>query len=58
MKRHTNMQPASKGGTEEAIGRSRGGLRTKIGTAVDALSDPVRFNLTAGQVADILSDRA
>ena len=43
MKRHTNMQPAPKGGTEEAaIASSRGGLRTTTGIAVDALGDPVR----------------
>jgi Transposase DDE domain len=43
-----------KGGSEdEAIGRSRGGLSTKISIAVDTLGNPVRFILTAGQVADI-----
>jgi hypothetical protein len=48
------MQPALKKGNEdEAIGRSRGGLSTKISIAVDALGNPVRFILTAGQVADI-----
>jgi transposase len=48
------MQPAPKRGTEdEAIGRSRGGLSTKISIAVDALGNPVRFIFTAGQVADI-----
>src|SRR5215471_15716683 len=48
------MQPALKRGTEdEAIGRSRGGLSTKINIAIDALGNPVRFILTAGQVGDI-----
>jgi transposase len=43
-----------KGGSEdEAIGCSRGGLSTKISIAVDALGNPVRFILTAGQAADI-----
>jgi len=43
-----------KGGSEdEAIGRSRGGLSAKISIAVDVLGNPVRFILTAGQVADI-----
>jgi transposase len=43
-----------KGGSEdEAIGRSRGGLSTKINIGVDALGNPVRFILTAGQVNDI-----
>jgi transposase len=43
-----------KGGSEdEAIGRSRGGLSTKISIGVDALGNPVRFILTAGQVHDL-----
>lgn len=36
----------------QAIGRSRGGLSTKIHIAVDALGNPVRLLLTAGQVHD------
>jgi transposase len=48
------MQPAPKRGIEdEAIGRSRGGLSTKISIAVDGLGNPVRFILTACQVGDI-----
>jgi transposase len=48
------LQPAPKRGSEdEAIGCSRGGLSTKINIAVDALGNPVRFILTAGQVADM-----
>ena len=43
-----------KGSEDEAIGRSRGGLSTKINVGVDALGNPVRFILTPGQVADIL----
>ena len=43
-----------KGGSEnEAIGRSRGGLSTKINVAVDALGNPLRIILTEGQVHDI-----
>jgi transposase len=38
-----------RGGGDEAIGRSRGGLSTKIHAAVDALGNPLRFILTAGQ---------
>ena len=39
-----------KGGSEDqAIGRSRGGLSTKIHMAVRGLGCPVRFPLTAGQ---------
>ena len=48
------MRPAPKGGNDdEAIGRSRGGLSTKINIGDDALGNPVRFILTAGQVNDI-----
>ena len=37
----------------QAIGRSRGGLSTKIHALVDALGNPVRCLLTAGQVHDV-----
>ena len=36
----------------EAIGRSRGGLTTKVHTLTDALGNPVRFILTGGNEAD------
>lgn len=38
---------------EEDIGRSAGGLSTKIHTVVDALGNPVLFFLTAGQACDL-----
>ena len=37
-----------------ALGRSVGGLTTKIHTLTDALGNPVRFIITAGNVHDIL----
>lgn len=37
----------------EALGRSRGGFSTKIHILVDALGNPVKFVLTAGQEADV-----
>ena len=37
----------------QAIGRSRGGLTTKIHMVVDALGNPLAFSLTGGQVNDI-----
>ncbi len=37
----------------EAMGKSRGGLSTKIHAAVDALGYPVRFILTGGQSSEI-----
>jgi transposase len=45
--------PGQKRGSEDqAIGRSRGGLSTKIHMAVRGLGCPVRFTLTAGQKGD------
>jgi hypothetical protein len=42
-----------KGGPEaRVIGRSRGGLTTKIHAVVDALGNPLRFILTPGQASD------
>ena len=42
-----------KDGENQAIGRSRGGLTTKIHAVVDALGNPVALSLTPGQAADI-----
>jgi transposase len=42
-----------KDGEDEAIGRSRGGLSTKIHTMVGALGNPVGFFLTGGQAHDL-----
>lgn len=47
------MRRAPKRGSEDqALGRSRGGLSTKIHLAVRGLGCPVRFILTAGQKGD------
>lgn len=37
----------------EAIGRSKGGLSTKIHATVDALGNPLSFHLTPGQACDL-----
>jgi len=42
-----------KGGEDHAIGRSRGGLSTKINALVDEDGLPVHLMLTAGQTHDI-----
>src|SRR5919107_4589410 len=42
-----------KSGCGEAIGRSKGGLTTKIHAVVDALGDPTGFALTPGQAHDL-----
>lgn len=49
---HSAGAPKKNGG-DEAIGRSRGGLSTKIHALVDALGNPVRFLLTPGQAHDL-----
>lgn len=41
------------GQEQQALGRSRGGFSTKIHIAVDALGNPLRLILTAGQEADV-----
>ena len=38
---------------DEALGRSRGGYSTKVHVSVDALGNPRRVILTAGQVHDL-----
>jgi transposase len=40
--------------TDEAMGRSVGGLSTKIHATCDALGNPTAFHLTAGQVHDLI----
>ena len=41
------------GQEEQALGRSRGGFSTKVHVLVDALGNPLRFILTAGQLHDV-----
>ena len=42
-----------KAGEDQAIGRSRGGLSTKIQALVDALGNPIGFFLTGGEAHDL-----
>jgi transposase len=42
-----------KNSEDQAIGRSRGGLTTKIHALADPLGNPVRLILTAGHVHDV-----
>ena len=46
----TCVYTVGKGGEadQEAIGRSKGGLSTKIHAVVDALGNPLSFHLTPG----------
>jgi transposase len=48
----------ARGGGEEALGRSRGGLTTKIHAVVDGRGRPLCFLLTPGQAADCRQARA
>jgi transposase len=51
----TSTAPAlSKKDDDQAIGRSKGGLSTKIHALVDALGNPLRFLLTPGQAHDLI----
>ena len=42
------------GTSEQELGRSRGGFTTKIHAACDALGNPLRFFITAGQRLDYI----
>lgn len=46
---HQHGTGEKRGGLPQAIGRSRGGLTTKIHAVVDASSNPLCFELTGGQ---------
>ena len=48
----------ARGGGEEALGRSRGGLTTKVHAVIDGLGRPLCFLLTPGQAADCRQARA
>jgi len=48
-----NMVRQKKHQNQETMGKSRGGLTTRIHAAVDALGNPVRFILAAGQHSEI-----
>jgi transposase len=48
----------ARGGAEEDLGRSRGGLSTKIHALIDGLGRPLCFLLTPGQAADCRQARA
>ena len=49
------LVPQKNGGqAEQALGRSRGGFSTKLHVTTDALGNPLRIYLTAGQRHDII----
>jgi transposase len=50
---HQHSTCAKKDREAQAIGRSKGGLSTKINAVVDALGNPIAFLLTPGQACDL-----
>ena len=46
------MNTSSQKRAEKSIGRTRGGLNTKLHTIVDGLGNPVEFLISAGNDAD------
>ena len=48
------MQEQKKNQGDQAIGRSKGGLSTKIHALVDALGNPIAFMLTPGEAHDLV----
>nr|WP_200933223.1 MULTISPECIES: IS5 family transposase [unclassified Sphingomonas] len=50
---HQQAATGKGGPRNQALGRSRGGLTTKIHMLADALGRPLRFRITAGQAHDI-----
>lgn len=48
----STAQPKKNLQSDEAQGRSKGGLSTKIHAAVDSLGNPLRLILTAGQESE------
>jgi transposase len=50
---HQHSSGARKADGDQAIGRSKGGLSTKIHALVDALGNPLTILLTGGQVHDL-----
>ncbi|WOG29998.1 IS5 family transposase [Endozoicomonas sp. 8E] len=49
---HQHGAPKKRNNSAEAVGKSRGGLTTSVHAATDALGNPVRFILTAGQASE------
>jgi transposase len=51
---HQHSAGAQKTGEDQAIGRSRGGLSTRIHALVEALGNPIGFFLTGGEAHDLV----
>jgi hypothetical protein len=54
-----SLKPAvKKGGRGRLIGRTKGGMNTKLHAVTDPVGRPIRFFMTAGQVSDYTGVRA
>ena len=53
------FQPeGKKGGLGRLIGRTKGGMNTKLHAVTDTIERPIRFFMTAGQVSDYAGAKA
>ncbi|MFN3676988.1 MAG: IS5 family transposase [Sphingomonas pseudosanguinis] len=52
---HQQAATGKGGGKDQALGRSRGGLTTKVHMLADTFGRPLRFRITPGQAGDIAS---
>uniref|UniRef100_UPI0038D004DB IS5 family transposase n=1 Tax=Gluconobacter thailandicus TaxID=257438 RepID=UPI0038D004DB len=52
---HQQAATGKRGAKDQALGRSRGGLTTKIHMLADTFGRPLRFRVTPGQASDITS---
>ncbi len=55
---HGVERGGKKGGRGRLIGRTKGGMNTKLHAVTDTLGRPIRFFMTAGQVSDYTGARA
>ena len=55
---HSIQLVGQKGGRGRLIGRTKGGMNTKLHAVTDAVGRPIRFFMTAGQVSDYTGARA
>ena len=50
---HGFQPEGKKGGRGRLIGRTKGGMNTKLHAVTDTIGRPIRFFMTAGQVSDV-----
>lgn len=56
--RRTTSMAAKKGGRGRLVGRTKGGMNTKLHAICDSLGRPLSLFVTAGQVSDDIGARA